>query len=50
MEPEDLAGSVPSLEDAYLALTGGADRDGADRDGADPDRADPDRADQGGAA
>ncbi|WP_234412631.1 ABC transporter ATP-binding protein [Nocardioides sediminis] len=29
LEPEDLAGSVPSLEDAYLALTGGAAEDGA---------------------
>lgn len=29
MEPEDLTAQVPSLEDAYLSLTGGADHGGA---------------------
>ena len=29
IEPEDLAAQAPSLEDAYLALTGGPDPDGA---------------------
>ena len=29
MEPADLTVQVPSLEDAYLALTGGPDPDGA---------------------
>jgi len=29
LEPEDLTAQVPSLEDAYLALTGGSDAGGA---------------------